>query len=218
MSDQHGRCLYNPPAFREDDPDVLYPLLAAMPFATLISGSPDGPLASHLPLLVARHEDGGATLRGHLAAANPHVGSLDATQALAVFHGPAYYVTPSWYESKREHGRVVPSWNYVVVHVRGRVSVHRDAARLRALVEDLTDHMERHREQPWAVADAPAVFVERMMDQIVGVDLAVSTIEGKFKLGQNRPEADRASLVAGLEAEQPDTLARLSGLPGLILR
>lgn len=215
MADESPRHLYNPPAFREDDPEVLYPLLEAMPFATLVSGGPDGPLASHLPLLVAREADGAAMLRGHLAAANPHVEALDGATALAMFHGPAYYVTPSWYASKREHGRVVPTWNYVAVHVRGRVSVYRDAARLHALVEALTDHMERRRPAPWTVADAPAAFVERMLDQIVGIDLAVTAIEGKFKLGQNRPEADRATLSAGLEAEQPDTYARLSGLSGL---
>ncbi len=215
MADETARRLYNPSAFREDDPEVLYPLLEAMPFATLVSASPEGPLASHLPLLVARRKDGGVTLRGHLAAVNPHVEALDGAAALAVFQGPAYYVTPSWYASKRAHGRVVPTWNYVVVHVRGRVSVYRDTARLRALVEALTDHMERHRDEPWSVADAPAAFVEHMVDQIVGVDLAVSAIEGKFKLGQNRPQDDRVSLSAGLEAEQPDTAARLSGLPGM---
>lgn len=214
MADDFDRFLYNPPAFREDDPEVLYPLLEAMPFATLVSGGADGPLASHLPLLVARHAGGGATLRGHLATANPHVETLDGARALALFQGPAYYVTPSWYASKREHGRVVPTWNYVAVHVRGRVSVYRDAARLHTLVEALTNHMERSRQAPWAVADAPAAFIERMLDQIVGIDLQVTAIEGKFKLGQNRPAADRATLSARLEAEQPDTYARLSGLPG----
>lgn len=215
MAEENARSLYNPPAFREDDPEVLYPLLEAMPFATLVSGGADGPLASHLPMLVTRQAGGAATLRGHLAAANPHVETLDGATALAMFQGPAYYVTPSWYASKREHGRVVPTWNYVAVHVRGRVSVYRDAARLRALVEALTDHMERRRPAPWGVADAPATFVERMLDQIVGVDLAVTAIEGKFKLGQNRPEADRATLSAGLAAEQPETHARLSALPVL---
>tara|TARA_Y100001933_G_scaffold185104_2_gene183928 strand:+ start:21 stop:677 length:657 start_codon:yes stop_codon:yes gene_type:complete len=215
MSDDPGRRLYNPPAFREDDPETLYRLIEAMPLATLITASEEGPLASHLPLLAARGADGRATLRGHLAAANPQVETLDGQPALAVFHGPAYYVTPAWYASKREHGRVVPTWNYVVVHVRGRVSVYRDAARLRALVDDLTAQMERHRDQPWAVTDAPASFVDRMVGQIVGVDLEVTSIEGKLKLGQNRPAADRASLAAGLAAELPDVAGRLAGLPGM---
>ncbi|MEQ8858766.1 MAG: FMN-binding negative transcriptional regulator [Pseudomonadales bacterium] len=207
-----GGTFYNPTAFRVDDPDVLGDCVDALTFATLLSNGPDGPRASHLPMLLDR--SGGGTLRGHLARANDHVDVLDGERALVIFQGPAHYVSPSWYPTKAETGRVVPTWNYVVVHARGRVRTRNGRDWLRTLITDLTGRMERGRPAPWAVGDAPADFTETLLGQIVGIEIALSSLTGKFKLGQNRSAADRAGMAAGLAAEQPEVHAALRRLPG----
>jgi transcriptional regulator len=207
---------YNPAAFRVDDLAQLGHIIDAAVFGTLVTNGAEGPLASplasHVPFLLDRKSGTCGTLRAHLARANEHWKVLDSERALVIFHGPQHYVTPSWYASKAVTGKVVPTWNYVVVHVRGRVHVHHDAARLRALVEALTNHMEAPRARPWGVDDAPSDFVAQMLDQIVGVDLEIEHIEGKLKLGQNRSAADRASLAAGLAQEQPEVWASLTAV------
>jgi transcriptional regulator len=140
-----------------------------------------------------------------MALANPHWRSIDAgTPALAVVTGPEAYVSPSFYPSKAEHGRVVPTWNYSAVHLTGRLSVHTDADWLRAQVGLLTDAMEEGRPEPWQVDDAPATYVEQMLRAIVGLELAVERVEGKAKLSQNRSAADRQGVVAGLRATGRD--------------
>lgn len=206
---------YNPAAFRVDDPAVLADVIDRTVFATLVSNGPEGPLASHLPVLLDRSAGPHGTLRAHLARANEHWQALDRQPVLFIFHGPQHYVTPSWYPSKAADGKVVPTWNYVVVHGRGRARIHHDPERLRELVGTLTDRMESARAEPWAVTDAPAAFVDRMVGQIVGLDVALDTLAGKFKLGQNRSAADQAGLAAGLEAERADTFAALGRLPGV---
>lgn len=203
---------YNPGAFRLAEAAQIHALVDALTFGTLVSNGPDGPRASHLPFLMDPQRGPRGTLRGHLARANDHWQSLDGEPALVMFQGPAHYVSPSWYPSKAQTGKVVPTWNYLVVHVRGRVSVHQDAARLRTLVEELTGKLEAARDQPWAVSDAPEDYLSAMIGQIVGVELAVEHLEGKLKLGQNRPAADRAGLEAGLRREQPQVWEALSRL------
>lgn len=205
--------MYNPSDFRIGDPRVLGDVIDATVFATLVSNGPDGPRASHLPVLLTRAAGTLGMLRAHLARGNDHWRSLDGEPVLVMFQGPQHYVSPSWYPSKATTGKVVPTWNYVTVHVRGRARVHEDGARLRDLVGALTARMESTRDQPWAVEDAPADFVARMLGQIVGVEVDVEHLEGKFKLGQNRSAADRAGLDAGLAAELPETLAALRRLP-----
>ena len=203
---------YNPEAFRVDDAGQLGGLIRNTVFGTLLSNGDAGPLASHVPFLFDRAAGTLGTLRVHLARANEHWEALEDQPVLAIFHGPHHYVTPSWYASKADHGKVVPTWNYVVVHARGRARVHHDRDRLRALVEALTNQMESARSAPWRVDAAPADYVERMVDQIVGVDVEIERLEGKFKLGQNRPAADRATLAQGLEREQPDVWRVLEAL------
>jgi transcriptional regulator len=203
--------LYNPAAFRRDDPDLLASVVDAVGFGALICNGPDGPLASHLPLLLIR--DAGRTLlRAHLARQNGHWRSLDGASVLVVFQGPDHYVSPGWYPSKGETGKVVPTWNYVVVHARGIARVWHDAARLRDLVAALTDRHERQRAEPWRVDDAPADYTATLLEHIVGVDVEVTGLEGKFKLGQNRTSADRAGVAAGLGAERPEVAAALEQL------
>lgn len=190
--------MYMPPAFRVDDREQLEALIRERPLATLVTNGPDGPMASHLPLLPI---PAAGVLRGHLARANPHWRSLDGAAGLAIFHGPEAYVTPSWYPSKAEGGRVVPTWNYAVVHVRGRLATFDDPERLLALVTALTDAREDARAEPWRVADAPAEFVARQLKGIVGLDLAITSIEGKWKMSQNRAAPDRAGVVEGLRRD-----------------
>ncbi len=200
--------MYNPPAFREDRPEVLHALIAAARLCLLVSNDAEAgvPQVSHLPLfLVPEEGERWGTLYGHLARANPHWRALGApgARALAVLPGPEAYVSPDLYPSKREHGRVVPTWNYVAVHAAGPVEAFDDPARLRWVVERLTGRQEAGRAVPWAVSDAPEEYVRAQLRAIVGVALRIETLEGKRKLSQNRPEADRAGVLTGLAAS-PD--------------
>jgi transcriptional regulator len=196
--------MYSPPHFRENDPAVLRSLIEERPFATLVTHSSAGISASHLPMLVApaEEDDGADRLLGHLAAPNPQARLLleagEGIEALAVFQGPHAYVSPSWYPSKREHGKVVPTWNYVAVHAYGRVTAFNDSHRLRDLVGMLTDREEGKFEAPWAVDDAPPDFTEKMLKGIVGVEMEVARLEGSWKLSQNKSEDDRRGVIDGL--------------------
>jgi transcriptional regulator len=199
--------MYVPPAFREDRPDVLRDAMRAAGLVTLVTVTRAGPFASHLPLLLDAADGPHGTLHGHIARANPQWRDSRADlPALAIFAGPDAYVSPSWYPSKQEHGRVVPTWNYVTVHATGPVEFYEDADRLHALVTRLTEARESARVSPWAVSDAPADFVASQLRGIVGVALRIATLEGKWKLSQNRNAADQAGVVAGLEHE-PDGAA-----------
>jgi len=197
--------MYNPPAFREDRPEVLREIVRAARLALLVSAAADGgaPDATHLPLVLEEGEGPHGTLYGHVAKANPHWRSLArAGAARAVFTGPEAYVSPSLYASKQEHGRVVPTWNYVAVHAIGPVEVIEDAERLHAIVSRLTDRHEAARADRWAVTDAPEPFVAGQLKGIVGIALRIETLIGKRKLSQNRSEADRDGVVAGLSASE----------------
>jgi transcriptional regulator len=202
--------MYLPAHFTEDRTDVLHDMIRQAGLATLVSLTPDGLIASHVPLLLEPDPAPYGTLIGHLARPNPQArGPIG--EALAIFHGPDGYITPSYYATKRETGKVVPTWNYVAIHAYGTLSFIDDAAELLALVTKLTDRHETPRAQPWAVSDAPADFVRGMLKGIVGFRLPITRLEGKVKMGQNRPEADRAGVVAGLTADGHADLADLVG-------
>lgn len=194
--------LYCPPAFRIEERDDILAHIEAAGLAMLITNGADGPLVSHVPMVLDRDCGAHGVLAGHLAKANGHWQAADAgLPALAVFPGPDAYITPSWYPSKQEHGRVVPTWNYTVVHARGPVRFIEDADWLRRNVSQLTDRQERSRAEPWAVSDAPDRFIDMQLRAIVGFELKIATLEGKRKVSQNREAADRAGVVAGLDAE-----------------
>jgi transcriptional regulator len=194
--------LYTPPAFRIDDLPLLLDHIARTGLATFITAGADGPIVSHVPLVHEQSETGMGRLIGHLARANPQWQASDLSKpALAVFMGPDAYISPSWYPSKAETGRVVPTWNYAVVHVRGTLTFFDDAERLRAAVERLTDHHERVRAEPWQVSDAPERFVASQLKGIVGFEIAITGIDGKYKLSQNRTEPDRDGVIDGLARE-----------------
>ncbi len=196
--------MFNPPAFREDRLDVMYALMRRYPLATLITNGADGPEASPLPFLLDAERGAKGTLRVHLARANPHWQSIrkESGNCLIVFQGPQAYITPSWYASKAEHHKVVPTWNYATVQVRGSLTVIDDAEWLHQQVADLTRSQEAGRDQPWSPSDAPRDYLDTLVKGLVGLEVAITHIEGKWKMSQNRPATDRASVVGGLRDEQ----------------
>lgn len=192
--------MYLPAAFREDRPTVLHEAIRTIRLATLVSRGAVEPFATHLPMVLDPATGAHGTLRGHIARANPHREILaEDGRALAIFLGPHAYVSPSYYATKTETGKVVPTWNYIAVHVYGRAVLVDDRAALRRHVEALTDAHEADRPARWRVDDAPPDYVERMLEGIVGIALTIERIEGKWKVSQNRPAADRTGVVRGLE-------------------
>jgi len=194
--------VYLPPHFIEARPEVLRALIGAAPLATLIVPTAQGLEVNHVPLSL-RKGPTGDTLAGHVAKANPVWKHEPIGEALAIFSAAQGYVSPSGYPSKAEHGKVVPTWNYVVVHAHGSLRWIDDDGWLMALVEELTEAHEGSREVPWKVSDAPASFMSQVRRAIVGLELRITRLEGKFKLSQNRSRADREGVIAWL-TEQGD--------------
>jgi transcriptional regulator len=194
--------VYQPPAFREPDPDVIRALVAEFPLATLVTTGPDGALvADHVPLLLDRSRGEHGTLVGHVARANPVWRTPGPT--LAIFNGPDAYVSPAWYPSKQVDGQVVPTWNYAVVHAHGTLRAVDDPGTVLGIVGALTRRHEAVRTEhaggdPWRVDDAPDEYVQRMLRAIVGIEIEIDRIDAKSKLSQNRSDADRAGVIAGL--------------------
>lgn len=193
--------MYTPSQFREQRPEVLAAAVRSIQLATLITGTPEGYQASHVPMVLKREGDAWV-LETHVARPNPHWTVLQAGSlaSLAVFQGPQAYVSPSWYASKREHGRVVPTWNYIAVHAHGPLEMVDDQAWLRAHLDDLTAANESHREHPWAVSDAPAEFIGNLTRAIVGLRLRVERLDGSWKMIQHRSDGDRHGTMEGLAA------------------
>lgn len=202
--------MYTPPAFREDDPAMLRAIMREARLATLVTATAEGLVATPLPLFLDPDEGELGTIYGHLARANRQWTLAPAGEALAIFSGPDAYVSPSFYPSKQEHGKVVPTWNYAAVHAYGPVEFFEEEARLRDAVTRLTDLYEHPRSDPWAVTDAPERFVDAQLRGIVGVRLPIARIEGKRKMSQNRPAADREGVVAGLGASESETDRRVA--------
>jgi len=193
--------MYIPKHFSEQRIDVLHAAIQTTGLATLVSVGEQGLIATHLPLILDPQAGELGTLYGHVARGNPHWRDIaGSVESLAIFLGPEAYVSPSWYASKAETGRVVPTWNYVTVHAYGTLGTFDDPERLRAHVRRLTERQEGPREQPWRLDDAPEDFVDDMLKGIVGLELPIVRLEGKWKLSQNRPEADRLGAIQGLEA------------------
>ena len=201
--------MYQPPHFREDRLEVQHQLIRAHPLGLVFTVGPAGLMANAIPFLVDADASAKGTLRGHFARANPQLGELAVVEeCLVVFQGPQAYITPSWYATKRATGKVVPTWNYVTVHAWGRPAVRDDASWLRRQIEDLTRSREAGRAAPWRVSDAPEGFIAGQAKGIVGVEIVIARIEGKWKVSQNRPVEDRAGVVAGLR-ESDQAMAQL---------
>jgi len=207
--------VYLPHHFREDRPEVLAAALAAHPLGLFVRNGASGLTADPLPFLLDGAPGPGGRLLAHVARANPIVAELGgATEVLAVFSGPQGYVTPSWYASKAETGRVVPTWNYVTVQVRGRARLVDDPAFTRDVVTRLTAAHEATRPEPWSLDDAPEPYVAGQLRGIVGLEIEITAIEGKWKVSQNRSAADRTGVAAGFAAEGRDAIAALSAPVG----
>jgi transcriptional regulator len=202
--------MYIPKHFEEPRIEVMHDLIRAHPLATLITRRSDTVEANHIPMVLYGEPATFGLLRGHVARADTlwqdHPAAVDV---LAVFQGPQAYITPSWYATKAETGKVVPTWNYVTVHARGPMRVVQDAEWLFDHLAALTAQQEAAFARPWAISDAPEDFTRRLVESIVGIEITVTQMHGKWKVGQNRPQQDQASLVEGLRAYGRVDLAEL---------
>ena len=206
--------MYMPPAFRNQDLAALHEAMRHNPLGTLITTAP-GLAANHVPFVV-HPEDGShgfGLLRAHLARGNEHAkfGTAEV-ECLVVFLGVDHYVTPSWYETKRQTGKVVPTWNYIAVHAAGRLRVIDDPAWVRRQIDSLTVQHETGRAAPWAVSDAPEDFVAAQMRGIVGIEIDIADLQGKWKLSQNRNIADRQGVAEGLGRDGDPAGAAMAAL------
>lgn len=210
--------MYQPPHFREDDLGVQHALIRAHPLGLLITAGQSGLIANSVPFHLDPDAGAKGTLRLHVAKPNAQWRDIQSgAEVLAVFQGADAYVTPSWYKTKKETGKVVPTWNYAIVQARGVARVIDDADWLLAQIGALTRQQEAAREKPWAVGDAPDDFIRAQMKGIIGIEIEIASIEGKWKVSQNRPVADREGVAAGLgessdQAEMIDLVRRYGGL------
>ena len=206
--------MYLPNSFAERDLPALFAFMEAHPLATLVTSTPTGLFGTHLPLVLHRDAGTMGTLFGHVARANPHSRSSSdgGVEALVIFTGPDAYITPEWYATKQETGRVVPTWNYVAVHAYATLHLHDDPSFLRPHLEALTRRHEGNRPKPWQVNDAPADYLEQQLKAIVGVELKIDRLEGKWKMSQNRVAADIDGVIHGLsesDAARDRTVAEI---------
>lgn len=202
--------MYRPPAFREDRLPVLHALIATHRLGTIVTNGPDGLEANHVPFTLDPSRGPRGTLKAHFAKANDQLAAFrDGGEALVIFQGAESYITPSWYPSKLEHGKVVPTWNFATVHAWGRPVVIEDPAWLLVQISELTDASEGERPAPWAVKDAPDAYVASQLKGIFGIEIEIARIDGKWKTSQNRPEADRIGVAEGLRAEGDMEMAAL---------
>ncbi|WP_342640967.1 FMN-binding negative transcriptional regulator [Rhodoligotrophos ferricapiens] len=204
--------MYIPPAFRDDDKESLHATIRAARLANFVTATADGPFATPLPLYLDDSEGTHGVIYGHLAKANPQWRLPILGHGLAIFMGPDAYVTPAWYPTKRETGKVVPTWNYMAVHAYGPVEFFEDPDRLLDVVRRLTDLHEGGRASPWSVSDAPPEFIQAQLRGIVGLRMPIARFEGKRKMSQNRNAADRAGVVAGLASSERESDHAVAGL------
>jgi len=205
--------MYLPKLFEESRPEVLHEFIRQHPLATLITRSADALCADHVPVLVFPDEGGKTLLRCHVARANPVWRSLiGGADVLAVFQDAGCYITPSWYPSKRATAKVVPTWNYVAVHAAGLAHAIEDAAWLRTFLTRLTDTREAGRAAPWRLTDAPADYIAMQLRAIVGIEIEVSSLQGKWKVSQNRTAEDAAGVVSGLREETGEAARAMARL------
>jgi transcriptional regulator len=204
--------VYEPPLHRNEDLPALQALIRDRVFGLLISNGAEGLVANSVPFVLDAAASRLGTLKVHLARANPQWRDLETlSDTLIVFQGHDHYITPSWYETKRETGRVVPTWNYTMVQAKGRAKMMDDAWLARQ-IEELTRALEERREKPWAVGDAPADFIAMQRRAIVGIEIEILDIRGKWKTSQNRNAADRAGVVSGLEAMGDEDSRTMAGI------
>lgn len=186
--------------FQQINIENLYQIINDYPFATLILNTESGIEVDHLPMILMV-DDGVATLQGHIAKANPLARLLnDETKATIIFHGPNCYISPNYYPTKKDNGKAVPTWNYIVVHVAGSIKCVHDNDWKLDLLNSLTDKHESSSDEPWSISDAPQEYIEKMLPAIVGLEVQIESIEGKWKVSQDKPEINQKGVIEGLEA------------------
>ena len=204
--------MYCPAHFREDRPEVLAALIERYPLATVVTSGPEGLGADHVPMMYDPARGPHGTLVGHVARSNP-LWRVPATQELlVVFQGPSTYVSPNWYATKQATGKVVPTWNYAVVHAWCTLSAVRDPASVLQIVTELTDRHEASQPHPWRVDDAPVEYTGQMATLAVGIELAVKRMQGKWKVSQNQPPENRETAIRGLLGEGTEGAAEMAEL------
>jgi transcriptional regulator len=199
--------MYQPPHHAETRKEIIHALMRAHPLGLLISNGADGPTANPIPFLLDADHGSHGRLRGHLSKANPQWRQLaerPQEPVLVVFQGADTYITPSWYATKQETGKVVPTWNYAIVQARGHARIIDDRDWLAGQINELTGMHEAGRADPWHVADAPEPFIEAQIKGIIGIEIEIVSLVGKWKVSQNRPPADREGVVRGLNNERDD--------------
>jgi transcriptional regulator len=203
--------MYLPTHFAETDPAVLHALIRDQPLGAWVTPGADELIVNHIPFYLDANRGEHGTLVGHVGRANPVWQSLpQAMPSVVIFQGPQAYISPSWYPSKQADGKVVPTWNYAVVHAHGTPRAIEDRVRLLEIVRLLTDTHEGGRTAPWQVADAPPDFIDKLLAAIVGIEIPIARLSGKWKVSQNRPQADKLGTAAGLEASGEDEAARMA--------
>jgi transcriptional regulator len=211
--------MYVPSSFKEERVPVLHDAIRQSPLATLVTTGVDGMEASHVPMLLDAEPAPFGTLHGHIARSNPQWQRAAAGgQALVIFLGPDAYISPSWYPTKQTTGRVVPTWNYVAIHAYGSVRFFDDADRLLGLVTRLTQTHEGRRAEPWAVTDAPESYIRGQLNSIVGFEIPIARLEGKWKMSQNRPAPDRVGVVEGLTREGGPAEAAVADIVAAVIK
>ena len=206
--------MYRPKVFQEDRLEVLHGLIRKHPFATVVTNGPAGLSATHAPIELDALSGPRGTLVGHLSRANPQWQEMDAAvETMIVFQGPQAYISPSWYPSKKEHGRAVPTWDYIAVHAWGKAQTFQDAESLRMVLDSLTHRHEQGRDEPWAVSDAPPDYIEGAMKGIVGFRIEIKRIEGQWKVSQNRSSGDRQGVIQGLQSGDDQARAIAAAVP-----
>jgi len=205
--------MYTPSHFEQPNRENLHELIRSRPLATLVTIDSQGINANHIPLHLSTDPEPFGTLRGHVARANPIWRDLDTSiDVLAIFHGPEAYISPSWYATKQVTGKVVPTWNYTVVHAYGSLRVIDDAAWKRTQLEALTNHNEAAFPEPWAIDDAPFDFTEKLLDAIVGIEMVITRLAGKWKVSQNQPPENQDSVIQGLNTSSQREAAAMAAL------
>ncbi len=193
--------MYVPTHFEVTDVEVIHSLIRDYPLATLITFTNDQLNANHIPLHLSISSGPYGILQGHVARSNPLLGDIvNPVESLAIFNGPNAYISPSWYATKKESGKVVPTWNYVAVHAYGNLSIIDDPEWIRVQLEKLTDQNEAHLPEPWAVNDAPKEFTDKLLESIVGIEMKVTKLLGKWKVSQNQPLQNQEGVIKGLNA------------------
>lgn len=199
--------MYIPAHFEQPDIGIMHELIRAYPLATVVTLSSNGLNANHIPLHLSADASKFGVLTGHVASANPI--RYEQGDVLAIFQGPDAYISPSWYATKQETGKVVPTWNYAAVHAYGSLRVIDDAAWLRGQLEALTSDHEARFSEPWKVEDAPADFTDKLLEAIVGIEITINRLEGKWKVSQNQPQRNQAGVMQGLADNGQPAMAEL---------